>query len=147
MPGYVRGQGEINYIAKQDQNGGLMPKPVLLLDVIDLARLIRETYGKPHDLLREIIDDRGGQDSCEIVEIPDWDNGEWDGQENLDPPVPRFDEWVNTPLDEEPERRTPEFYRWEERWEKWTPQRQAIFNDLYEKGLLPAGTYVLHVWW
>lgn len=100
----------------------LTPKPVLYLWDHDFSALVREVYGRPYNLTASY---EASQDTLIQVSVPDTpfgvdDDANFAGWRDSDPTS--LSETVGPPL-------------------------EPLCNDLHERGLLPAGDYVIHVWW
>lgn len=124
-------------------------KNVKMIDVDDWDKLISDTYGRPYSLQQ--------QDGCkgrgiERITIP----SDYNGDEYMHDNIP---EVING------ERRGVKFKVWLERDPKepvdgrtdWTiglfwdrnfyPDINTVANDLYEKGIIEAGSYVIDIDW
>ncbi|MFE3757903.1 hypothetical protein ACFXO9_26650 [Nocardia tengchongensis] len=110
---------------------GLEPRAVTLIWEKDFSQFVSRVYGRPYQLGRQ----DGGllKDSTVEFTVPAQEF-EWS-----DPSVA---EWLAA--------LPPDDRDWQEtlRWEReFHPGLEAIVNDLHARGLLPAGEYLLEVWW
>ena len=95
---------------------------------INLSEFIAQEYGRPFKWQQQNM---LGQDTVIFGEVPD----EEAYSESLQ-------EWLETPLpDENDPRGKMNFER------DATVDLYAILNDLHSKGRIPAGKYLIHVWW
>lgn len=113
---------------------------VKLIHELKLSELIRETYRRPYQLQQQ--GDMMGQNEMLRVTVP---------QEPDDLDLPSLEEWSARDVNDQPEGQDDwEQYPWVRDlwWEReFYPDYQEVLNDLHARGLLPAGDYVIHVWW
>ncbi len=125
-------------------------KKVTLISVQEWDELVKDTYGRPYSFQQQNgCKERGiykmqvpsvYADDYEEDSIPEEVNGEEMGVS--------FKAWLNrdptTPLSTDPDYA----YGLELWWERnFYPRVDVIANDLHEKGLLPAGDYVINIDW
>jgi hypothetical protein len=112
----------------------------------ELSELVTKTYGRPYSLQQQ--DEMMAQDTILRVRVPEglepW-NESYDENPEGYTPLPTLARWAAT---ETPaEHRFPS-YREEMWWHRnFYPCRDEVLGDLHDKGLLPAGDYVIHCWW
>jgi hypothetical protein len=122
-----------------------------IINVGDLDNLVVETYGKPYSFQQ--------QDGCrdretECITIPvkhpyDFENNSLEYEINGDEMGVSFSSWLNTTV-EEINNQYPEDYEGQNDlwWERnFYPNLDMIVNDLYEKGLIEAGDYLIEIDW
>jgi hypothetical protein len=109
---------------------------VKLIDVADWDNFVKEIYGKPYSFQQQ-----GGckERGIESFILPD--DFCWDYES---PNIPfggmgvSFEAWLNTPVE------TYEEMFWER---NFYPCHLMIANDLYDRGILEAGEYVINIDW
>jgi hypothetical protein len=125
-----------------------------VIDVHDWDQLVSETYGKPYSFQQ--------QDGCKergtfTLTIPSkWAEEE---DEEMHDKIPfkingnvmgvKFKKWLST-TSEEINEENPEKYPGQNGlfWERnFYPNVYMVANDLYEKGLIEAGDYVINIDW
>ena len=122
-----------------------------IIDSFDLDALVLETYGKPYCFQQ--------QDGCkprgiEYISIPvknpyDFKNNSLPFKINGDYMGVSFETWLNT-TPEEINDKYPEDYRGQNDlwWERnFYPNIDMIVNDLYNKGLIKEGEYLIEIDW
>ena len=114
----------------------------------DLDDLIRETYGKPYCFQQ--------QNGCKnrgtaYITVPvlnpfNYSNDLLDFQINGEKMGVSFKTWLNTTVEEVNELHQENYiHLW---WERnFYPNLDMIVNDLYEKGLIEAGDYLIEIDW
>lgn len=124
-------------------------KTVQVIDVSDWDKLIRETYGRFYSFQQQDgCKDRGTEYITVPCAIPyDYKNDTIPEEVNHEEMGVSFNAWLNrdpkTPLINQE-------YNWElEMWyeRNFYPHVDMIINDLYTKGLLPAGEYMIDIDW
>lgn len=147
-------------------------KEYKVIDVDDWDNLVQETYGKPYSFQQQ---DGCKSRGVEYISIPDLDDEEIYKDEKI-PEIINGDErgvnfktWLerdpNNPLNPSSEELKNSNYYWgkteedEEKykndkfnielfWERsFYPHIQMIANDLYEKGLIEKGEYIIDIDW
>lgn len=122
-------------------------KNVKMIDVNDWDDLISESYGKPYNFQQQNgCQERGtfeltipsdNNDENMNDEIPEIINGEVMGV--------KFEKWLNRDPKQPVNGSTEDIKLW---WERnFYPDIQTIANDLYKKGLIVAGEYVIKIDW
>ena len=110
-------------------------KEVKLIWEHELNELITATYGRPYNYGRW---QEMGQDTMTQVTVPEEADEPWEGG------PPSLEEW----LAGEPPATLTDAWRIEQWWQtEYCPELQVVVNDLHARGLMPAGDYVMHVWW
>jgi hypothetical protein len=122
-----------------------------IINSYDLDRLIRETYGKPYMFQQQDGCKSRGVDYITIpVREPDYyENTSLEFEINGDEMGVSFDTWLNTTVEEINELH-PESYKGQNDlwWERnFYPHIETIVNDLYERGLIEAGEYMINIDW
>lgn len=123
-------------------------KSVNMIDLSDWDDLIESTYGKPYSFQQQDgCKERGTyefsvptdwDDDFENDSVPDKINGEEMGVS--------FKAWLTR--DPEEWNGKDSYYSKSLFWSRnWYPDIQTVANDLYAKGLLPAGEYVIDIDW
>ena len=122
-----------------------------IIDSFDLDDLVLETYGKPYCFQQQDgCKDRG----TEHISIPvknsyDFENTSLPFEINGDDMGVSFETWLNT-TPEEINDKYPEDYRGQNDlwWERnFYPNIDMIVNDLYNKGLIKEGEYLIEIDW
>ena len=115
-------------------------KKINLVDIGDWDYLVQETYGKPYNFQQQ-----GGCKSrgTETFQVPN--ENPWDYEEeavpykiNGDEMGVSFQAWLNKGVGEY------EDIFWER---NFYPSLEILAQDLYEKGLIPAGDYTIEIDW
>ena len=129
-----------------------------VVQVRDWDRLVTETYKKPYSFQQ--------QDGCQSrgvvnITIPD----KWTNDEEMNDSIPevingdemgvKFQVWLDTTVEEvnakfEEVNGKPESYPGQNSlfWERnFYPELQTVANDLYNKGLIEAGSYTINIDW
>lgn len=122
-----------------------------VIDSFDLDDLIKETYGKPYCFQQ--------QDGCkgrgsEYIKVPksnpyDYENDSLPFKINGEEMGVSFKSWLST-TEEEVNTNHPEKYSGQNDlwWERnFYPYIGMITNDLYEKGLIEEGEYMIEIDW
>lgn len=119
-----------------------------MISVQDWDKLVVETYGRPYSFQQQDgCKERGthdisvpcGADDYEDETVPDEINGEYMGVSFAAWLARNPKEWNGDPND----KRFLDMF-----WERnFYPTVEMIANDLYEKGLMPAGDYVIDIDW
>ena len=111
--------------------GCLEPRAVTLIWEKAFSSFVSQVYGRPYQLGRQ----SGGLPKDTTVEftVPAQEFG-WSG--------PSVAEWLAAPPPDDSD--CQETLRWER---EFHPELEAIVNDLHARELLPAGEYLLEVWW
>lgn len=112
---------------------------VRLIEEREFSALVTRVYGRPYRLQQNMM---LGQDTIYPLTVPE--------PEPVDEShEPSFAEWASQDPDLDADG-----HPWRHAWEKeiwWErefyPPFSALVNDLYERGHLPMGTFMLHVWW
>ena len=123
-------------------------KSVNIIEANDWDKLVEETYGRPYDFQQQDdCKDRG----VEYFTVPccpeDYENDTVPEIVNGDEMGVSFKAWLardpKTPLPDRDD--TFGLTLW---WERnFYPDVQMIANDLYEKGLIEAGDYMINIDW
>lgn len=119
-----------------------MPRNVIMYNIIEWDDLVTSTYNKPYSFLRqEGYRDRGIYPFCVPIEyIEDYEDHEYDGIED-DLMGVSFKSWLNADLSNLSfqEKRFCET--------KFFPNVSMIIEDLYKKGILKEGEYIINIDW
>jgi hypothetical protein len=124
-------------------------KNVKSIDLQDWDKLVQETYGRPYSFQQQYgCQDRGAFYITIPIKIAeDFENDTI--SENINDPTMgvSFNAWLNR----DPKKPIPtQKYAFElELWWKrnFYPHIEMIANDLYNKGLIEAGDYVINIDW
>lgn len=123
-------------------------RTVQVIEVDDWNKLVTETYGRPYNLQDQ--DTYFNNGVCLPLSVPELETNDNEADDDVpeklgEGGMVKLATW----LARDPQ--TPEFpYSWErELWwyRDFYPDLAALANDLHERGLLPAGEYMIHVWW
>lgn len=122
-----------------------------VIDSYSLDKLIRETYGNPYCFQQQDgCKSRGVEYITIPVREPDYyENTSLEFKINGSEMGVSFDTWLTTTV-EEVNARHPESYKGQNDlwWERnFYPHIETIMNDLYEKGLIEAGDYMINIDW
>jgi hypothetical protein len=122
-----------------------------VIDCFDWDDLVEKTYKKPYSFQQ--------QDGCKsrgVVDITIPEQGDYDFQNdtlsfkiNGNEMGISFKTWLET-SEEDINKDNPESYKGQNRlfWERnFYPSLQVIANDLYKKGLIEKGEYVINIDW
>ena len=122
-----------------------------VVDESEWSKLVSETYGRPYDFQQ--------QDGCKdrgVYSLTIPDNYDWEGMASDDVPEDSQDEYPNAVKFEKWLERDPkqplkgQEYDWELSmwWERrFYPHIESVANDLYKKGLLEDGEYIIIIDW
>ncbi len=140
---------ELNTIAEPKRTTMMKIRTEHVIDVSDFDRLVKLTYGKPYSFQQ--------QDGCKErqrveISVPekypeDYENATIPEEVNHEKMGVSFDAWLSRDSTKPLEGSN---YDWETSmwWERnFFPDVSMIINDLYKKGLLEAGEYVIDVDW
>lgn len=122
-------------------------KQVNIIQVQDFDKLVQDTYKRPYSFQQ--------QDGCKNrgiinVTIPDYD---YDYENDLLPEICNGDEMgvsFKAWLEADPERKLLENgWDYTSLWwhRNFYPDYQMVLNDLHDKGLIPAGDYIININW
>lgn len=114
-------------------------REVIFVHEIDLSKFISEFYDRPYQLQQAHMLDQGSYIRCEIPSDEDEGIKEFNAWKSADATPPHHD-GDGFDIGE---------FSWKLEWERErAPFGVAlILNDLYEKGEIEAGEYVIEVWW
>ena len=122
-----------------------------IIDSNDLDDLIRETYGKPYCFQQQDgCKNRGIEYITVPVINPDYyTNTSLKFEINGNDMGVSFDTWLKTTVKEVNELHPEEYSGQNDLWweRNFYPYIDMIINDLYEKGLVEEGDYVIEIDW
>lgn len=119
-----------------------------VIEVSDFDDLVEKTYGRPYSFQQ--------QEGCKprgTVHITVPEDGGWDFENDTIPEKVNGDEMgvsFKAWLERDPNQIAPFDSDWENRlfWHRnFYPDFSMVINDLHEKGLFPAGDYVINIDW
>lgn len=117
---------------------------VILVWESDFSKLVSETYGRPYRLQQGSSSPEYmmGQEEVRIVDVPT------SAQRTDEDDERTFEEWRDADATK-PE--ALKDWEWNILWEraehhKWAPL-EPLVNDLFARGLLVKGRYVIRAWW
>ena len=127
-------------------------KQVQIIEVQEWDQLVEETYGRIYSFQQQDgCKDRGVENLTVPVQHPcDYENDTIPEKVNGDEMGVSFKAW----LERDPKQKLNSDDAWDREyglnmfWERnFYPSVDMIANDLYTKGLLPAGEYVINIDW
>ena len=99
-----------------------------VIDALELEKLIKETYGRSFSVIAHL---EASNDSVHYFDVPADEGFYFSGDTFLS-----LDEWQALPPQRNP---------WDDAGPH--PKYEDIINDLHNRGLLPEGSFKLHVSW
>lgn len=119
-----------------------------VIDLSDWDSLVIETYGKPYSFQQQDgCQSRGNVNICIPDGADDYENDTLPEKVNGEEMGVSFAAWLERHPKEwngDPADKTYINMFWER---NFYPSLQMIANDLHEKGLIPAGNYVIEIDW
>ena len=118
-----------------------------VIDVGDWDTLVEETYGRPYSFQQQGGCKERGTHDFTVPDGADDYEGRTSISENDDEMGVTFAAWLERDPKEPSKEGEPEYHT-HMFWERhFYPDMQMIANDLHEKGLLPAGSYMIDIDW
>lgn len=123
-------------------------KTVQMIDVDDFNKLVRETYGKPYNFQQQNGCKMRGIEYITVPSSPDdFENDSISEKINGGAMGVSFKAWlardVKQPVGKHKDQWLINIF-----WERnFYPDTQMILNDLHNRGLFPAGDYIVKIDW
>lgn len=119
-----------------------------IIEVRDWDKLVMDTYGRTYSFQQQDdCKDRGVEFFTVPGDSDDFDNDEIPEEINGEEMGVSFKAWLARDPKEWSDKEAPKYYI-SMFWERnFYPNLEMVANDLYKKGLLPAGNYGINIDW